>query len=158
MPCEEQPKEDLIRDATSFNERLELLDTHGRRVFIGFRPDGDVSFYFDDEPVYQFNQQRQLRRAHLDGIIKAENGTLVRLRKVRAGEQVELQRKVFSDQEQSDFLIQLKEGLNDLRFDLDTGMANITRCVPHAADVSRRVVDWIASLDSIVIASRPNAS
>ena len=95
MARDESSREDLLREATALVERIELRITapisaaHDRddHVVVGFRANGAASFFFGDDPVYQFNSAGQLRRAYCGGLLfKATHGRLVSLQRVRQAE------------------------------------------------------------------------
>ena len=106
MASQSQDRENLLRDATAFATRVQLLVSWGDRsevVFAGFRAGGAASFYFDQDPVYHFNTAGQLRRAYVDDfLVKAEAGQLVRLRRQRSkNESVMIRDEMTTDQQQT---------------------------------------------------------
>lgn len=152
MARRELPREDLIRDAVALVDRIEFTSPDQPPVVVGFRQDGSVSFYFGAEPVYQFNAARALRRAHSDGIVKAENGRLVRLKKQRRTGQVQLVRHELDDAQQCEFLESALARLRQLRAQLDAGDLQVARQVSTAdADVLSRVGDWLARLPEVLV-------
>ena len=104
MAKQKQDKEDILREATALVNRVELkLGGEGEpddSVFVGFRRDGAVSFFFGAEPVYQFNTQHAFRRGYYQNtMLKAEQGKLVQLTRSREGEQLVLLRREFDNQQ-----------------------------------------------------------
>ncbi len=114
MAIEESDREDLLREATRFSKRvlLALFDGESARmtvlptplahderqeiamvqvhVFIGCRSNGAISVYWEAQPVFQFNEQGQLRRAYFSGNkYAAREGKLYRLDRERRGDQVQ---------------------------------------------------------------------
>ena len=85
MSRSESDREDLLREATALVERVELsIPGYGESIVVGFRRDGSASFFFGQSPVFQFNSQRELRRAFRDGLLfKTDNGRLVEMRRER---------------------------------------------------------------------------
>ena len=163
MASEERPKEDLMRDATALVQRIEFSLPTGDSIVVGFRSqdaaDGTASFFFGEEPVYQFNADHELRRAHVDGIVKAENGGLVRLSKVRTGDNVEMHRHEFTQVELAAFQDDLQSRLSNLLAQIKSGEANINRSIPDGDSVCERVETWlakVAGMREIRIADRPN--
>ena len=163
MASEQHPKEDLMRDATALVQRIKFSLPTGDSIVVGFRSqdaaDGTASFFFGDDPVYQFNENYHLRRGYVGGIIKADQGGLVRLSKVRTGAQVEMRRYEFSSAEIGDFLGDVKSRLQGLRADIGSGDAKVVRTIPINAPVVERVKTWLAKVagpDEIRIAVRPN--
>lgn len=111
MARESQDREDLLRDATAFVNRLQLrveIDEKPSEVFVGFRRGGAVSLYLDQDPVYHFNGRGELRRAFFkDQLIKAEQGKLVGLDRQNSDEEVAMLRREFSPAEQELFCEEL---------------------------------------------------
>ncbi|MDA8745017.1 hypothetical protein N9N28_10330 [Rubripirellula amarantea] len=69
-------RENLLRDATAMPLRGQAIIA-GSEVFVGFRVGGEMSLYWDQDPVFQFNSQFQLRRAYVDGRrYAAQNGQI----------------------------------------------------------------------------------
>ena len=62
MAKHEASREDLIRDAVAMVDRAEYVSAAAETVVVGFRSSGAISFYFGDQPVYQFSTERKLRR------------------------------------------------------------------------------------------------
>ena len=76
-----QDREDLLRDGTAMPVRGKLL-IDGVEVVIGFRRNGQLSLYWDQDPVFQFDTDSRLRRVFIDSNrLKSDNGRLVRLTK-----------------------------------------------------------------------------
>jgi len=68
MAREEEPREDLLREATALVERVELqIEGFAETIVAGFRRDGAASFYFGQDFVFQFNTANQLRRGYVEG-------------------------------------------------------------------------------------------
>lgn len=56
------------------------FDHDGVEIVIGFRVQGQMSLYWDQDPVYQFDADKNLRRAFINGDrYKAVDGRLIRL-------------------------------------------------------------------------------
>ena len=169
MPRQESPKEDLMRDATAFVERVEFSQKSGDSVVVGFRSaasaesdasPGDVSFFFGEEPVYQFNAACELRRGFVDGIVKAEKGSLVRMSKARTNGNVEMRRHEFTAVEVDDFLMAMQSRLRTLLDEIGNGDVKVLRSIPEGDAVAKRVESWLAQVatqSQLKIASRPNA-
>ena len=68
MTRSELPREDLLRDAVAYSERVLLrLSSPQTMLFAGFRKSGAASLYFDEDPVLQFNGTGELRRVYWKG-------------------------------------------------------------------------------------------
>ena len=119
MAKQKQDKEDILREATALVNRVELkLGGEGEpddSVFVGFRRDGAVSFFFGAEPVYQFNTQHAFRRGYYQNtMLKAEQGKLVQLTRSREGEQLVLLRREFDNQQTEEFCEEMRHNLLNL--------------------------------------------
>src|SRR6186713_1143176 len=101
MAREEHDREDLLREATAMVERASLrVGFFAEPVFVGFRRDGSVSFYFGGDPVYQFNAAGELRRAFCDGALyKAVRGELVEMHRERTDAETRLVSRSLSQAE-----------------------------------------------------------
>jgi hypothetical protein len=103
MAIEEQPRENLMRDAVAYSTRI-LLPATGNEppVFFGLRPDNGWSVYFGEVPVYQFNDRSQLRRAHVGNQrFAARDGKLFTLVREKAIGRVEMQWRYSPEVEQA---------------------------------------------------------
>jgi hypothetical protein len=161
MAREESPREDLLREATAFVERIELApggQPSNGHVVAGFRADGAMSIFFGEDPVYQFNAAGQLRRAFCDcELYKAIGGRLVSLRRVRQDRELQLLRHELASDEQETFLAQMRQRLSEFVKQLDGGQMLIVGQVPADVDVLGRVRQWFAEHDSIAVARHPHA-
>jgi hypothetical protein len=93
MALEEYPREDLIRDGVAMPIRGQFVLDDGQPLFAGFRAQGQLSLYFGEDPVLQFDRVQSVRRVYLRGMrYAAEDGRLVGLMRDRRGGRVELSR------------------------------------------------------------------
>ena len=169
MAREESEREDLLREATALVERIELLprtpaaDVSERLlpdapIFAGFRADGAFSVFFEQDPVYQFNDAGELRRAYVGGMLfKASKGRLASLERVRTASEVQLVRRELPDADQASFLQELSMRLESLASLLESGDFDVAGQVPPEIDVLGRVRAWLAANREPTVASRPNA-
>jgi len=158
MARQESDREDLLREATAFIQRIELsLKDYHENLVVGFRRNGAGSIYFGPEPVFQFNTAGELRRAVRDGkLIKAEQGRLVSLTRVRQAGEVQLQRHEFSDEETADFLQFTQQRLGLLREAINQGDYTLVGQVPEESEVVNRVRQWLDSFsEKTVVADSP---
>jgi hypothetical protein len=151
MARQELEREDLLREATALVERIELSLPHQPETIVaGFRRDGCASFFFGQSPVFQFNSQRELRRAFRDGLLyKTDNGRLVEMRRERTATAVELRSRVLADDESAAVLCEALARLTELREALAAGQAIVVGQVPENAngiDVKSRVENWLQQL------------
>jgi hypothetical protein len=148
MARQPQDREDLMAEATALVERIEFeLPGHAEPVVAGFRISDCASFFFGPDPVYQFNSQRQLRRAYVDGLLyKAERGRLVSLTRTPTAGRLELLRRELDDAAQERFVSAMTLHLAALRSGLDSGNFKILNQVPADNDVIAHLREWFAAL------------
>ncbi len=161
MAREEHEREDLLRDAVALVERAQWCTVDGREVFLGFRKNGGLSVYFDQDPVYHFTSDRQLRRAFVDNqLIKAEEHRLVEMHRERPGGEVQLVSRMLDEAATEQFLRDLRTALIALRDDLQSNRLHLVGQVPQQADLEARSVAWLNQLvdEPCQIASSPHAT
>jgi len=161
MAREEQVREDLLREATALVERVELLVAGSDEPIVaGFRREGQVSLFFGAEPAFHFNSRNELRRAYAAGrLMKAEQGRLVALERVRTENEVSLVRLELDGAETTAFLDIARGRLWELRAAIAAGQFRINGQVPDAMDVISRVSAWLESLSGeLVIAKSPHVT
>ena len=156
MAREESSREDLLREATALVERIELASSD-QHIVAGFRRDGSLSIFFGEDPVYQFNAAGELRRAYSSGrLLKASNGRLVVLNRVRTEHAVQLVRHELSRKEEAEFVRQMSELLRSFAQLIEANDLEVVGQVPDGADVLGRVKASLATLGEPRIAARPN--
>ena len=160
MAREVRDREDLLRDATAFAERLQLrvvLDGRSVEVFAGFRADGGVSLYFGAEPVYQFNSAGELRRAFDGHVIKAERGSLVALDPKRSDSAVEMVRTEFQGEQLRDFGESMLARISGLRRGIDGGEYEIEGAEPpeQTDAMVARLRAWLGERRALLVAESP---
>ncbi len=157
MSRQAQDREDLLREATALLERAELrVDGCDDPLIVGFRRNGAASFYFGADPVFQFNAECELRRCYFTGrLVKAEEGTLFWLDRVRTADESILQRTQLAASELELLSEQVASRLETLGSDLRSGRFELVGQVPKNADVIGRVIAWLeqASLPPAIAAS-----
>ncbi len=158
MAKQEVPKEDLIAQATALVNRIEFrTDSDQPLIVVGFRSDDSISFYFGEQPVYQFNTRDELRRVHVEaGMLKAEHRRLVRLEKRRTQGEVQLIRHELSDEDQAALISDVQRRLEEIADSITTAKSEVTRQVPEGAPILERVHDWIIRQNELTIADSPN--
>ncbi len=135
MSRQEHDREDLLGEATAFADRAEF-EIAGRAspVFIGIRPQGAGSIYFDPDRVYHFNQQHELRRAFLAGLLyKASGGALVSLARRRSESETVLASHELPVAATSSFLDQMAVEIARFARQLEAGEA---RCIGQVTSES----------------------
>ena len=119
MARQEHDKEDLIADATVLVDRAEfrLASVTERGVCLvtaGFRENGQLSVYFDQDPFYQFDEDGRLRRALEDGFLfRSQTVTLARMHREREGTRTMLVRHDLTADEVLAFRTRMREKLRD---------------------------------------------
>jgi hypothetical protein len=166
MARQESSREDLLREATALVERVELrimasaiaATPQADQVVAGFRANGAASFFFGDDPVYQYNSVGQLRRAYCDDILfKAARRRLSSMRRERRQNEVQLVSHQLTDAEQIAFVEFMQRRLGALATALESGRFEITGQVPAEADIVNRVRQWLGRHDGLPIALSPRA-
>jgi len=159
---EEQDREDLLGEATALVDRLELrLPGVADAVVVGFRAGGAASFFLGPEPVIQFNNGGQLRRAFIQGrLLKAEDGRWVELERRRLPDRVALVRHELSGEESDRLAAKFAARLRDLKTALLGRSYQIVGYVAvdaeDPAELIRRIIAFIESLpDRPAIARTP---
>jgi hypothetical protein len=159
MARHESQREDLLREATALVERAEFtVPPFQEPVVAGFRRDGSASFFFGEQLVYQFNGAGELRRAFANGLLyKAEQGSLVELRRERTEHETALLRRELSEAERAAFLSAAEGHLTQLHESLAAGQVTVIGQVPKTADVIQRIREWLETRSSpLKIAQAPN--
>ena len=151
-----QDREDLLRDAKAFVHRVEIQELEAEStgpIFAGFRVNGALSLYFDQDPVYHFNSQRQIRRAYWhQQLIKAEQGLLIGLQTSRSETEVAMQRHQLADKELQQFNFELSERLSNLQTVLQKKQYQLNGKVPDDSDIIERLQSWLHQIEKFEIA------
>lgn len=160
MAKQEEPREDILREATALVRRIELrLPGEDEHVVIGFRRNDSISIFFGEDPVYQFNAEGELRRGYWHGkLVKAESRKLATLTRVREPGQVSLVRHDLKEAEMGEYIETMTARLENLVAELINQRFEMIGQVPAGENI---VVPAIKSINSILanpqIADRPNA-
>jgi len=141
MAREESDREDLLREATALVERVELRTAdEPDSITAGFRRDGSLSLFFGVDPVYQFNAAGELRRGYRGGkLLKAEQGRLVELARVRTAAETQLWRTEIDGAATAEWLATMRNRIAGLAATLAGGRFEIVGQVPTEADVVGRL-------------------
>ncbi len=154
----ERDREDLLREATALVERAEIrLGDFDEAVIVGFRSGGAARFYFGADPVFQFNADNQLRRGFVGGrLVKANEGRLYWLDRLRTSDESILQRSPLDDAEVEILAGQIERCLGGLLSALKVGEFELVGQHPESADVPGRIAAWLEQAPRrLVIASSP---
>ena len=103
MARSEADREDLMREVVALVRRVELM-VDGKCIVAGFRNTGWFSIYFDADPMYQFDDCGQLRRAYVDGLLYRSHATvLAQLQRLRGDHETTLVRRDLTEDLLQDF-------------------------------------------------------
>lgn len=151
MARHEADKEDLIADATALIERAEYCrsgsSSAAEMVTVGFKRDGSLSLYFEQDPFYQFTADGLLRRAFESGFLyRSQDNTLARLERKRSEQQTTLQRSELTPSELEDFRHRMLQHVNSLLRLLESGEYERPRCISERCDLDRHVTIALRSI------------
>jgi hypothetical protein len=165
LALEEEPREDLLREATALVRRgvwsgPTIGSASAPQIVAGFRRNGALSLFFDETPVYQFNPTGELRRAHSDGLLyKADRGRLFQMRRERAERQTTLVSRALTDEEQAALLAEAEARITALFQALEANQLSRIGQVPDDADLRVELLAWRDEHPlPLQIADRPNAA
>jgi hypothetical protein len=160
MARQEQDREDLLLEATALVQRVEIrLSDHSDSIVIGFRRDGSGSMFVGSDPVFQFNNQNELRRGFLNGkLIKAENGRLVELTRVRTVNAVQLRRRELNSTETRAYVELFCDTARQTLAAIAQDELAIVGQVPENANVAASAARWLAIITAgdVQVADRAN--
>jgi hypothetical protein len=147
----EADKEDLIRDATALVHRGEFAFTapmeagwEWQVVTIGFRANGSPSFYFDQDPFYQFDADGRLRRAYSEGFLyRSQSSTLARMHRTRTSQMTTLQRYDLSPAQLAAFHECMLSRMTALQTHLQTGTLKCQRMVCPEGNLLERTLSFV---------------
>jgi hypothetical protein len=142
---EEHPREDLLREATGLKQRVEFRLPDDPTCYVaGFRSGGSFSLYCDEEPVFQFNDQGELRRGFWQGcLLKAESRQLIRLRRDRPNSNESyLLSSVLTDSETAAYLEDFSARIDTIQSLIETAQITVIGEVPEGSQVLQQVVQW----------------
>ena len=109
MARTEEDREDLMQDATAYVRRAKFSDQNEQPIVVGFRSSGFLSIYFDQDPVFHFDDAGRLRRAFVDGaLFRTQGDTLARMDRKRRDEETSLVRHDLTSGELVEFRKQIE--------------------------------------------------
>lgn len=140
MARQESEREDLMREAVALVERVELqCDGFPESIIAGFRSAGELSLFYGQDPVYQFDAEFRLRRAYVAGHLYRSHGTtLARLTRERTPEETRLLRYDLQAEELVQFQDQMRDTLRRLLTTLPSATTSVLRSVPEGNAVAER--------------------
>lgn len=142
----ESDREDLLREAVALVRRAELRGADEPDLLvIGFRATGQMSIYFGQDLMYQFDELGRLRRAFVDGLLyRTQGGTLAQLRRERSETETSLVRRDLDEGSLQAFRDRIHTRIRRLQTLLQDGQLNIVRQIP--SDDSGFVGDVLAAI------------
>ena len=151
MAKDAHDREDLLRDASAYTQRIELqLPELSHEVFCGFRDGQAFSLYWGQDAVFQFNHDSELRRGfwgdRMVACYKRELHWLVRKSDDPSSERVRLSRIAFTDDEHHDFLRELDQCCRVLESTLQSEVYGLVGRFPEEEDVQELVQTWLGQL------------
>jgi hypothetical protein len=163
-----EDREDLLRDGTAMPVRARMW-VGPTEVVLGFRPAGQLSLYWGQDPVFQFNEKQQLRRVFIDAQrLAAQQGRLAVLSQPDRARQPPVDRlrlvaQPVSDSEQRRILQRAAQCLQQI--DLTLRQAAESEAAPvletvgaSSHDFAQRFRRWLDQLDGAVsVAETPAA-
>lgn len=143
MAKDTHDREDLLRDATGYDRRIEFISQkRSEPIFCGFRECGALSIYLGQDSVLQFNADGELRRAFWqDRMLASYRHVLNWLE--RSDGRVRLSRTPLSEEEFREFLAEAMGWLRSLRDELAGQQLTVQGQFPNDADVTDLVMNWL---------------
>ena len=158
MAKQEQDREDLLRDGKQMLLRGEC-PVDGVVVVVGFRSQGQASFYFGPDPVFQFNENGELRRVFFKGKrFAAIQGKLCELTRQQQSNRVHFVPQEILADVASEMMGFLDHGLTQVQVAIDSLEKEWRISGGNAAEFRRQLSEWLANMPADkVIADAPNA-
>lgn len=140
-----------MREAVALKRRISLRAAGlPEPIVAGFRSNGFFSVFFDQDPVYQFDDRGRLRRAFRRGLLYRTQGhTLAELTRVRTVRQTILERRDLNPTELSSFVSEMGSFLSSLQQTLANGQVQVLATVPADGDLTS---DVAVAMDQVLAA------
>ena len=142
MAKQTEDREDLMRDATAYVQRIEFQWNDKQTIFVGFRQGGEPSFYFGQAFVLQFNAKGELRRAFWRDRLLASYQHQVHWLQKGDG-RVRLQRTPLNDAEALEFLASAEQHLAELRGNLAEERLSVLAELADGQDLGAEISGWL---------------
>lgn len=159
MAKDAHDREDLLRDATGYVQRVELrVEGVKPEIFCGFREQGAFSLYWGQDEVFQFNADWALRRGYWQSrMIASYLHQLHWLNRDATEARAKLSREAFSNDQQAEFGQNLATRLRLLKRAIDEGTYEVLGQVPPDEQIIARLRGWLGRLDcnQLVLAKHP---
>jgi hypothetical protein len=162
MARQSHHREDLLRDATALSPRILLqvvIQGQPCEVFAGFREPESLAIYFDDDPIYQFNSQGELRRAFVAGsIIKADKGQLVAWERSETFDQTAMLSRRLSADATNGLTNVMLARFAELKASISNDNSKIVGQVPPDGDAFEMLQAWLDKIQTVVVAQAAGVS
>ena len=137
----------------------EIAEIARLQIFVGRRKTGGVSIYFDEDPVYQFTESGELRRAFVIGKKYAAHlGKLCPITRSARGGRIALEWQQLDDQQFVNFQGMWSRYLLHLINAVSSGSYKIMGQVPENEGLPAWFSAWLETSPSrLIIAEKPNA-
>ena len=159
-----EDREDLLRDASGYVQRVELrIPGVDHEVFCGFRDQGAFSVYWGQDAVFQFNSDGELRRAfwqaRMVASYKRQLNWLAREAEPEVNSaRMRLRRWQLSAEELAACVAFVGNCLTTLEEAISTGTHIVVGEFPANADVCGRISEWLdRQADTVRFAVHPGA-
>lgn len=148
MARHEERREDLLREATALQRRVEFRVPGCQAPFvIGFRGNGAASVFCGEDPVYQFTTHNEIRRGFFQGdLLKSKAGQLYRLRRERTDKQTRLMRSKLPDESLHQYMALLHQHRDTIIATIAANEVEIVGQIPTGHNVLGDVADWLQTL------------
>ncbi|MCA9239236.1 MAG: hypothetical protein KDA37_03515, partial [Planctomycetales bacterium] len=126
-------------------------------VVISFR-DRAGSVYIGENPAMHFTSDNRLRRGYVDGLLlKAVEGRLVQMRRVRVDGEVQLRSRELTPDEQLALLDRVTRWLRSLLDALSNSQYELVGQVPAEAEIAPLAIEWLDELltSDVLAAQQP---
>lgn len=146
MATNPQDREDLLGEATGLPVRGQFV-IGGREIVVGFRDDGAASWYFDQDPVFQFDAKQLLRRVFLKGEKYAvAGGRIVRLARHSSSPRMSFSREPLSESATGDLLELWTCSITPVRGAFQGGSLQWNGSTVDESQLGSRIAVWLETL------------
>ena len=155
MAKDAHDREDLLRDATGYVQRVEFtIPDRDEPIFCGFRQCGAFSLYWTQADVLQFNSAGELRRAFWQHRMLASYKRQLHWLEKSEG-RVRLERTLLSERELEKFQSEAANWLQQVRNRLNSSaIANVEE-FPTEGNVLQQVNKWLGCNVELTLAIHP---
>jgi hypothetical protein len=153
----ESDREDIMREATALKRRISLrVSGMPEPIVAGFRTNDYFSVFFDQDPVYQYDNQGQLRRAYLGGLLyRTQGNTLAKLKRVRTETQTVLRREDLNNNQLAAFLATMSEFTSRLFNAFENGTVTVLETIPNDPAIADQVTTALQRVIASDVALAP---